>query len=75
MHHLIDPRTGRPSESELASVTVLAPTTMKAELTAKVALIVGRDEGRAFIEREGLDALFVSRDGRVDKVGRKQTWQ
>lgn len=75
MHHLIDPRTGRPAESELVSVTVLAPSTVRAEVAAKVALILGHDQGRAFIEREGLDALLVSRDGRVKTAGREKAWQ
>lgn len=70
MHHLIDPRTGRPSESELVSVTVIAPTTAWAEIAAKAALILGRDEGRDFIERKGLDALLVDREGRLEMVGR-----
>ncbi len=70
MHHLIDPRTGRPSESELVSVTVLGPTTVDAEVTAKVALILGHSEGRCFVEQRGLDALFVDRDGQLETVGR-----
>jgi thiamine biosynthesis lipoprotein len=72
MHHLIDPRTGRPGESELVSASVVAPTTVRAEVAAKVALILGRDEGRAFIEKSGLDALFVDRDGRLETVGRER---
>jgi FAD:protein FMN transferase len=74
MHHLIDPRTGRPSESDLVSVTVLAPTTVSAEINAKVALILGRDEGREFVSRAGLEALLVDRDGRVETVGREDSW-
>ncbi len=71
MHHLIDPRTGRPSQSELVSVTVLAPTTVQAEVSAKVALILGREDGRDFIEKSGLDALFVDRDGQTQVIGRE----
>lgn len=72
MHHLIDPRTCRPSESELVSVSVLAPTTVRAETAAKVALILGRNAGRARIGREGLAALLVDRDGQVEIVGNGQ---
>ena len=35
MHHLIDPGTGRPSESDLAQVTVLADGVEVAEVLAK----------------------------------------
>ncbi len=41
MHHLIDPRTQEPSESDLASVTVVAQHTAEAEIYAKCLLIGG----------------------------------
>lgn len=69
MHHLIDPRTGQPAASDLASVTVLAPTTVQAEVTAKVVLILGGEEGRRYLERERLSGLLVDRAGGVETVG------
>ncbi len=75
MHHLIDPRTGWPCESELVSVTVMAPTTVQAEVSAKAALILGRRDGRALLERKGLDALLVDENGRIETVGRETAWQ
>jgi thiamine biosynthesis lipoprotein len=62
-HHLIDPRTGRPSQSDLASVTVVARSTVEAEVQAKVLLLLGR---RAAMERaigEGLAAVLVDTAG------------
>lgn len=44
-HHLINPRTARPADTDLWSVTVLAPTVVQAEVAAKVALILGREAG------------------------------
>jgi thiamine biosynthesis lipoprotein len=44
-HHLINPRTARPADTDLLSVTVLAPTVVQAEVAAKVALILGRKAG------------------------------
>jgi thiamine biosynthesis lipoprotein len=44
-HHLIDPRTARPADTDLLSVTALAPTVVQAEVAAKVALILGREAG------------------------------
>ena len=41
MHHVIDPRTGRPSESGLVEVSVVAATALDAEVVAKTALIAG----------------------------------
>ena len=48
LHHLIDPRTGRPSDSGLADVSVVADTAVDAEVTAKTALLVGADLAPAF---------------------------
>ncbi|HEY7200618.1 MAG TPA: FAD:protein FMN transferase [Candidatus Dormibacteraeota bacterium] len=39
--HLIDPRTGRPAETDLAEVEVLARTGLEAEVLAKTALLLG----------------------------------
>ena len=65
-HHLIDPRTGRPAETDLLTVTVVAATCSLAETAAKVALILGSREGLAWIEaRTGLAGLLVLEDGRV----------
>jgi thiamine biosynthesis lipoprotein len=44
-HHLINPRTARPADTDLLSVTALAPTVVQAEVAAKVALILGHEAG------------------------------
>ncbi len=49
-HHLIDPRTGRPAETDVISVSVIAGRVFTAEIFAKTALILGVEEGLAFLE-------------------------
>jgi thiamine biosynthesis lipoprotein len=39
LHHLIDPATGRPAESELVRVTVVAGSAVEAEVLAKAAFL------------------------------------
>lgn len=60
-HHLIDPRTGRPARGEVVSVSVVGERVFTAEVYAKTALILGREDGPAFLESlpdvEGLMAL------------------
>jgi thiamine biosynthesis lipoprotein len=41
LHHLIDPRTGLPSQSGLEEVSVVAGTGSDAEVVAKTALLLG----------------------------------
>ena len=60
-HHLIDPRTGKPVVNNLAAVTVSATSTALADVLAKTALILGPDEGKAFISRQpDCWAIFVT---------------
>jgi thiamine biosynthesis lipoprotein len=69
MHHLIDPRRGQPCQSDLHTVTVLAPTAVQAEVAAKVALILGHKDGQAYLERQGWSGLFTGFDGVPRVIG------
>ncbi len=69
-HHLLDPRTGAPSAGDLRAVSAIAGSCAQAEVAAKVALILGADEGAAFIASAGLSALLVDRAGTQRLVGR-----
>jgi thiamine biosynthesis lipoprotein len=65
-HHILDPRTGRPADTDVLSVTVAAPSVREAEVAAKAALILGSRDGMDWIEvRPPLAALFVLENGRV----------
>lgn len=64
-HHLIDPRTGAPAQTNLVSVTVIASRLPDAEIHAKCALILGETDGLAYLnERPGISAIVVTSDGR-----------
>ncbi|MGI8553883.1 MAG: FAD:protein FMN transferase [Dehalococcoidia bacterium] len=65
-HHLIDPRTGSSAESGLVAATVVAADATSADVLAKVALILGRRSGRAFVEASGAACLLVTDDGAVE---------
>lgn len=44
-HHILDPYTGRPAETDVLSATVVAPTARWAEMAAKTMLIMGSAAG------------------------------
>ena len=44
-HHLIDPRTGRPAETDVWAATVIAPSALEAEIAAKAVVIAGSEAG------------------------------
>lgn len=65
-HHLIDPRTGYPAETDLLSVTVIAQRAAIAEVFAKAALILGSRDGVPYLEAvPNIEALFITKDNRV----------
>ena len=49
VHHLVDPRTGRESRSDLCEVSVVAGSATTAEVCAKTALLLGSVEAPAFL--------------------------
>ncbi len=64
-HHLIDPRTGAPAVTNLMGVTVLAPRLPDAEIHAKTALILGEQQGLAYLDTcPSCSAILVTEDGR-----------
>jgi len=54
VQHLIDPRTGRPAETDLAEVEVLARTGVEAEVLAKTALLLGSGAAPEFLAAHAL---------------------
>jgi len=72
-HHLIDPRTGLPSTIPLLSASVAAPTCTQAEVAAKVAFLLGPEEGSTFLAERRLSGLFLAPDGGERLAGRWAT--
>ncbi len=65
VHHLIDPRTRRPAESDLVAVTVVHRDPALAEVWSKSMFVLGRPEIRREADARGVAALWVDTDGRV----------
>jgi thiamine biosynthesis lipoprotein len=65
-HHIIDPRTGLPAESDILRATIVAPSLMEAEAAAKVCVILGSQAGIAWLDaRPRLAGLFVLENGQL----------
>ena len=59
LHHLIDPRTGLPADTDLVEVSALAVTGAEAEVLAKTALLLGREAGARFLDGRSLGSYLV----------------
>lgn len=64
LSHTIDPRTGRPIDNGVASVSVIAADCMTADGWATALTVLGPDAGLATATREGLAMRMVLDDGR-----------
>jgi thiamine biosynthesis lipoprotein len=58
-HHLIDPRTKQPAQTDVLTATVIASDIFHAEVAAKVILILGSAEGLSWLEMHAPLAAFV----------------
>ncbi len=65
-HHLIDPCTGRPAQTDIVQVTVIAPSAREAEVLAKAAVIVGSPRAFSFLAPTScLAAVMLLESGEV----------
>ena len=58
-HHIIDPRTFQPAQSDIFTATVTAPTAIEAEMAAKTALILGSRIGLSWLEERPVFAGYL----------------
>ncbi len=64
LSHTIDPRTGRPVRHELASVSVVDASCMRADGYATALMVLGETEGYRLAAEQNLAALFLVRSVR-----------
>ena len=69
LHHLIDPRTGRPAASCWRTVSVAAASCLDANVASTAAVILGED-APGWLESRSLAARLVAVDGTVVRTAR-----
>jgi thiamine biosynthesis lipoprotein len=68
LHHIVDPRTGRPASGPWLMASVAAATCADANAAATAALVAGA-EAEGWLGRADLPARLVGRDGRAHYIG------
>lgn len=65
-HHIIDPRTGYPSESEIISATVISDKSIDGDGLSTGLYILGVEKAIEIVEEnEGIDAIFITKDKKI----------
>lgn len=65
-HHMLDPLTGHPFDTDVASVTIIAGSSTTADLWATIAQAGGLEAGYTRVSgTPGVEAVFVTADRRV----------
>jgi thiamine biosynthesis lipoprotein len=68
MHHILDPRTGRPAKSPWSTVTVAGATCLDANAASTASIVLGPD-APGWLEDRGLPARLARLDGGTLVVG------
>lgn len=68
-HHIIDPRSGSPSRSDLLRVTVVAPTAVEAEVLATSVYLAGAERAALEADELGTPTVLTLRDGTTVLAG------
>jgi len=65
-HHLIDPRTGYPSDNGLISVTIISPISHEADILSTACFVSGVKDGLKLLEKiPDADGIFITSDKKI----------
>jgi FAD:protein FMN transferase len=68
LHHIVDPRTGRPAVTPWRTVTVAAGSCVDANVASTAAVVLGED-APAWLARRGVSARLVREYGEAELAG------
>lgn len=64
-HHIIDPKTGYPTDNGLDAVTVVTDSSAVADGLSTACLILGLEKGKALAKTYGAELIFVDKNGKL----------
>lgn len=64
-HHIIDPRTGKPANTDLLSVTLIGDSSTDMDALSTAIFVLGMQKASSLLNAHNAQAIFVCTDGRV----------
>lgn len=65
-HHVLDPLTGMPSETDLYSVSIITNSSLTADALSTVCCLMGYEDALLLINRlDNVDAVFITNDNEI----------
>ncbi len=64
-HHILSTKTGSPAETDLVSVSVIAPEGYLSDSLSTAVFILGADKGLSLLKSKGYDGVLVTKDRKV----------
>ena len=69
LHHILDPRTGKPAETDVLSATVIADESLDADGYTTALIIMGADQALAFAEQTpGIETILLTTNAHLLKT-------
>ena len=64
-HHIVDPRTGCPSASELMGVTLIGDCAEQLDALSTATFMMGMEKAIPLLKELNIEAIFVTKDGQI----------
>lgn len=73
-HHILDSHTGYPIQNGVASVSILAQSSLLADALSTACFALGAEEGLALAAAYGVEAFFILADGSTMYTEEMEVW-
>ncbi len=65
-HHIIDPKTGYPSDNELVGVTIISDKSIDGDAISTILFLLGLEDGKDLVDKiDGVEAIFVTGNNEI----------
>ena len=74
-HHILDPETGSPCETDLLSATIISDSSLDGDALSTICLLYGLDGAMDLINKTpGVEAILISQDNKLHYTGGAESY-